>query len=233
MTLVNMKIATTAATPVSLVDLLRGTQTIDPQRQSIGMKWSSFERYGAAFQPVFDGAKAVTLSRADVFTAFQQDPHLGALSAIAWGFPRGGLPGGRTLQHALNAIPFILEHIGPGATLSNELYERVNSLPNVKNGITTKLLHFGGITTCEGHRAQIYDSRIHKYLTRTRPQEYASLTADMAAYRYAPTPSQYLEYLRITEQVALELGYSDPSRVEVFMFSNAPGTRKARHGAEL
>lgn len=217
------------AVPLSLVELLRASGNVDPLRQAIALKRSSFDRYGSTFHPVFQGAGTLVLSRADVFAAFRQAPTLGALTAIAWGFPRGGLPGGRSLRHALDALPLILERIGPGAVLDAETFQAINSHHYVKNGITTKLLHFSGILTREGHRAQIYDSRIHKYLTLARPREYAPLIATLSKSQRIPTPAQYLEYLRLTEQVAREAGHDDPSRAEMFMFSNAPGTRQARH----
>lgn len=193
------------------------------------MKRSSFTRYGDTFDSVFENNEKITLSRADVFKAFSQDPAVGALKAIAWGFPRGNRPGGRTLQAAINAIPFMLKQIESPNYLTREIYEKINSLPDVKNGVTTKLLHFSGITTQDGHRAQIYDSRIHQYLMHVRPEEYAPLIATMRPSTSFPSADQYLNYLRITEAVMTGAGYEDPSSVEIYMFTNAPGKRSARH----
>lgn len=188
-------------------------------------------KYGDLFNGVFDGSERPMVTRSTVFQAFANDQRLGYLMALAWGFPRGTKPGGRSLQPALDAMPFLLPTLGKLKTspLTEEIYSDLHRIPHVKNGVVTKLLYFAGSSSVEGNAALIYDSRVHTYLLRVDPIEYQGLTRELKKYKAVPTAAQYLKYIQLTAQVARDAGLCDPAAVEMFMFSNAPDKSRPRH----
>ncbi|UEC01744.1 8-oxoguanine DNA glycosylase OGG fold protein [Burkholderia vietnamiensis] len=215
----------------SIIEHLRRRQEPQPLGQGILVPARNFTpRYGGFFDAVFGDSVERYLTRGDVFDAFAQNDQIGCTTAIAWGFPRGGRPGGRSLTPALEAIPHFLltlRAIRQGG-LDGQTYDTINALPGVKNGITTKVLYFAGTRSVTGAPALIYDSRVQTHLLARNWDEYIPLTRTLRRSALAPTAAQYLQYLEITDYVARELRW-DAAAIEMHMFSDAPGRRPPAH----
>jgi len=214
----------------SIIEHLRGLQEPNPLEQGIRIPARNFERYGGRFDVVFGDAPERYVTRADVFAAFRQGMGIGSLTAIAWGFPRGGRPGGRPLTPALDAIPHFevtLAAIRQGA-LDAQGFDTMNALEYVKNGVTTKILYFAGARTATGAEALIYDSRVLTHLLAKDWDEYRPLVQTLRRHVLEPTAEQYLQFLETTGMVARESGWK-PAAIEMFMFGDAPGRRPPRH----
>jgi len=107
-------------------------------------------------------------------------------------------------------------------------YDTMNSIRGISNGVTTKFMYFGELSTKAGHPALIFDSRVHKYIQQHRPVEFEQLLATMPKYRSAPTGCEYLAYLKATSTIAADAKWR-PDAVEMFMFLNSPGRRAPSH----
>lgn len=216
----------------SIIKHLRQLPQPQPLLQGIVVPARNFlTRYGERFQSVFGGTDERRITRADVFHAFSLGDEIGCLTALAWGFPRGGRPGGKSLEPALNAIPHFqrtLQTIRQHG-LCAETYKTINSRSGVKNGVTTKVLYFGTTRSVSGAEALIYDSRVQTHLLERNWDEYLPLTRTLRAYRLTPTAAEYLLYLNITSEIARESEWN-PAAIEMFMFGDAPGRRRAAHG---
>lgn len=215
----------------SIVEHLRHLSQPQPLLQGIRVPARNFiPRYGARFDTVFGGHPERHLTRGDVFEAFTQDDQTGCLTSIAWGFPRGARPGGRSLAPALDAIPHFLmtlQSIRQNG-LDVRLYDSINAIPAVKNGTTTKILYFAGTRTKWGAHTLIYDSRVKRHLQARGWEEYMPLARTLRRWSAVPTAEQYLQYVEITRNVACELGW-DAAAVEMYMFGDAPGKRPPLH----
>lgn len=215
----------------SIIEYLKTLPKLDPMQQGILVPARNFfPRYGDRFDEVFEGHKSRFIKRVDVFNAFIDGGDIGCKTAIAWGFPRGGRPGGRSLDPALDAIPHFLKLLSVilEERLLPSTYDAINSLPNVKNGITTKILYFSGACTASGAHALIYDSRVQDHLLTRNWDEYRSLTNTLKRSTLQPTAEQYLEFLEITQNVSRVTGW-DSAAIEMFMFTDAPNKRTALH----
>lgn len=188
-------------------------------------------KYGHTFQAVFEEDPNPLVRRDDVFKAFSRSDRIGCLTALAWGFPRGNRPGGRTLRPDIDATDYFVERLRElrHGHLTADAYDALNCVPGVKNGVTTKLLYFAQIKAADGVPALIYDSRVRDHLLFHNWDEYQGLTDSLRRHQPVPTAQQYLRYLTITSQVAEAAGWRDPAAVEMFMFSNVPTRRAPRH----
>lgn len=116
------------------------------------------------------------------------------------------------------------------AGLNNKLYEEMNSIPGVKNGVTTKLLYFSGIRSTAGAEALIFDSRVRLHLFARDWDEYKPLTESLLKYKgsLAPKPNDYMQFIEITSALSAKSGWA-ASAIEMHMFTDAPGRREAIH----
>ena len=112
--------------------------------------------------------------------------------------------------------------------LTPSTYDAINSLPNVKNGITTKILYFSGARTSSDAHALIYDSRVQDHLLTRNWDEYRSLTDTLKRHILKPSAEQYFEFLEITKDVSRATDW-DAAAIEMFMFTDAPSKRAAIH----
>ena len=197
--------------------------------QSIEIKRKNFLKYNSAFDKVFSEQDVINLSRQDVFAQFEKDLEIGMLAAIAWGFQKGTLPGGKTLnpfvsnfQSLKGTLNKILDY-----GLTEELFAKLNSHKEVKNGITTKLLYFSGAKN-ENNECLIYDSRVKAYLEYFRPIEFAKTLSFIKKSQAMPTYELYKFYCKEANACS-EKSNTPAGALEMFMFTNAPGKRLAQH----
>lgn len=214
----------------SIVEHLSHQEMPHPLQQGIMVPARNFIRYGDQFHDVFGGLDSRRITRSEVFEAFTSSDELGCKTAIAWGFPRGGRPGGKSLQAALDAIPNFVDILRSirQSGLTESAYDKINSTPQVKNGVTTKVLHFSGSRTPSGALALIYDSRVQDHLLVRDWDEYRPLTKTLRRYVLEPNAAQYSQFLEITRDVASTSGW-DAAAIEMFMFGDAPNKKPPRH----
>lgn len=214
----------------SIVEHLSRLEKLEPLQQGILVPVRNFIRYRNQFHDVFQGLDSRRITRSEVFEAFTHSDELGCKTAIAWGFPRGGLPGGKSLQPALDAIPSFVDLLRSirQSGLTESAFDKINSTPQVKNGVTTKVLYFSGSRTSTGAQALVYDSRVQDHLLFRGWDEYRSLTQTLKRYKLQPSATQYLQFLEITQDVARTSGWN-AAAIEMFMFADAPNKRPPSH----
>jgi hypothetical protein len=144
----------------------------DVLRQGIEIPRKNFLRYTVDLDFIFHGKDNVILTRKKVIEIFNNNIHHGILSSIVWGFPRGGLPGGRPLNNIFENLDFFKDTISE--ILENGLCEKsfeiINSKPGVKNGATTKMLYFSGAKIADA-KCLIFDSRVRDYILKNKDFE--------------------------------------------------------------
>ena len=197
--------------------------------QTIEIKRKNFQRYNGIFDQIFSDLDVINLSRQNVFALFEKDVELGMLASIAWGFQKGTLPGGKTLNPFISNFSSLKDTLNRilETGLTETLFSELNSHKEVKNGITTKLLYFSGAkylsTEC-----LIYDSRVKTYLEHFRPSEFSQTLSFMKKSQPVPTYDLYTCYC--TEMNICSNKSNVPAgALEMFMFTNAPGKRPAQH----
>lgn len=219
----------------SLVNELAKHPELRPLLQDVRIPAKNFVRYGTLFSPLFGKAPSIRLARHHVIRKFRRDVALGCLYALCWGFPRGSRPGGVKLAAAdpleISFFAAMIRGIRKYG-LTARRYDYINSRRGTSNGVTTKFLYFGEVKSKTGHPALIFDSRVHNYIQSYRPLEFGTLLSTMPKHRSSPTGAEYLVYLEAVSKIAADANWR-PDAVEMFMFLNSPGKRKASHQAPI
>ena len=201
----------------------------DIESQGINLKRKNFLRYDGVFDFLFSESAVNYVTRFDVKNYFLEDIRKGLLSALAWGFPRGGLPGGRSLQPVLENIAFYENCIKKLKTggLTPSGYDEINSLLGVKNGITTKFMYFSGVMVGQSP-ALIFDSRVRNFLLSINPPEFSTVVDALSKYSLYPGAECYMEFCKLSDQFARSV-IVNSEFVEYCMFKYSPGRMAPSH----
>jgi hypothetical protein len=201
----------------------------DVLSQGIKIPRKNFLRYTVDLDFIFHGKDNVILTRKKVIEIFNNNIHHGILSSIVWGFPRGGLPGGRPLNNIFENLDFFKDTISE--ILENGLCEKsfeiINSKPGVKNGATTKMLYFSGAKIGDA-KCLIFDSRVRDYMLKNKPSDLDSTTRALPQHSLYPGWHGYQLFCREVKNLSSKLNISVDA-IEMYMFNAAPNRRKAQH----
>lgn len=166
----------------------------------------------------------VRLERGHVFADFAASPTKGVISAIKWGYPKGGLPGGRwqMFSTAFRSGAFeakIAELRRKPGLSAVEIITALNAVqPGIKTASTSKLAYFAGLTAREG-QCMIYDAMVRRAIRERDDPEFAGLKAMMPVRDLSLDQQQasYGDYIRGLEAMARRCG-TTPVQVEHWLF---------------
>lgn len=171
-----------------------------------------------------DYPELARLERHHVFTDFGTSLTKGTISAIKWGYPKGGLPGGRwkMFSTAFRSGAFeakIVELRQKPDLSAVEIITALNSVqPGIKTATTSKLAYFAGLVAREGP-CMIYDAMVRRAIRVRNDPEFAALRAllpvrDLTVLQQQETYGCYIQGL---EAMARRCG-TTPVQVEHFLF---------------
>ncbi len=198
-------------------------------KQGIIVPRKNFLRYPIDLDFLFQDQPQVFLTRQRVFGYFHEDNTLGVISSIVWGFPRGTLPGGRSILQIFENLKFFSGLVGviKKSQLNETSFALLNSITGIKNGATTKMLYFSGSKIGEA-KCLIFDSRVRDFLLDQRPVEFDNTLKHLSKNSLYPGWLGYSAFCQDVNNISKNINISE-DYIEMYLFNNAPNRRKAQH----
>jgi len=212
-------------------EVRRALAGINPAQQSVCTKSANFSRagYNGGFDSLFrESGPDRSISRSDVYAAFDKKFDEGVLTAFVWGFPTGGrgTAGARVIQNLMSIAADVALAARNGCTAQR--WEALNSHRGINFATTTKFLYFARVSA-EENPCLIFDARVRKFLECNRPREFRETLAGLDNIRgYGLPYSTYVSYLKEMSAASDALRCSADA-LEMYMFREAPGYRRPRH----
>jgi thermostable 8-oxoguanine DNA glycosylase len=176
-------------------------------------EYEEHEEFNLFLDDAFSKGEAITLSRQDLFKRANEDVIAAVFSIIFWGYPRNMR--GNTFESILEALLDIKKVLSGNRELNTVTFAGIcEQLKGTGIGLSTlsKFLYFFGFNL-EGHRCLILDSRIIDVLNT---ETFVELKMGQAITEWNKE-DQYLQYLKMMEDVAKANGYS-VDQLELFLF---------------
>lgn len=169
--------------------------------------------FDSFLRKTFITSDTAVFSREDLFRKVNEDIKTAIFSIIFWGYPRNMR--GHTFKSILVALPDIEKLLSGRREMDTVAYSRIcGKLKGTGIGLSTlsKFLYFFGFRL-EGYRCLILDSRIIDVLNA---ETFVELKMEQAITEWNKE-DQYLQYLKLMEDVAKANGYS-VDQLELFLF---------------
>ncbi len=213
------------------VELKEFSSTIKrpPLSQSVKVRKKNFLRYGSVFGFLFANTDEVDLTRDDVFHYFRRSTSEGILAALAWGFQKGGLPGGVSFSPVTERLDYfgrIIDEI-KSSSLNEALFNELNGVPGVKNGMTTKFLYFSN-SRVQNARCMIFDSRVRLSILEKYPESFQETIKHLPSNSLYPGWIGYINYCKELQSLAKSTSIPE-DLIEIFLFQAAPGKKPPTH----
>ncbi len=199
------------------------------------LKHRNDPRHGGVPYPFHDAYTELDgqrFTRQHVFQHFAQSTIKGINSAIKWGYPRGGRPGGRwhAFSDALRTGEYAdaIERMrqSPSAT-AQQIVLRLNAIVvGVGTATTTKMAYFAGLAARGGpteseRSCLIYDSMVRRAIWHRTDEDFGELHRLLRDVRWPITPNKeaatYGLYLDSANRMA-ERHNVRMEQIELFLF---------------
>jgi hypothetical protein len=192
------------------------------------------DRYGGHHYPYsqdFVALDSKPFSRRTVFKHFEESVSKGIISAIKWGYPTGGRPGGSwqafsTAFRDMRYADLVGTLLAQEASLATSALVKLNAiLPGIGTATTTKIAYFAGLKVEIEHGkiapCLIYDSMVRRAIKHGHEETFASLREVLNRHRRDLPPKQqqdtYASYLTCVCAFA-EQRRVLPAQIELWLF---------------
>jgi hypothetical protein len=204
---------------VTYTELIRQLPYKDQAFVTQGSVWKPYaknELFRRFYQETFLKNESITISRCELFSIAEKDPHKGIFATILWGYPKGytrGFNMPTLFPRFLGQVEFLSERLSTQkSTTSDELKYMLSRCDGIGLSTLSKLLYFFNIKI-NGCRCLIMDARIIRVLHNARFIEldsFSGITEQKGKHYYA-------DYLRSCAQLSKKYGYK-PDQLELFLF---------------
>ena len=192
----------------------------------------------------YDGQR---FTRKHVFEHFAQSDVKGVISAIKWGFPRGGRPGGKwqsfsdAFRRSSSYAEAIKEFRAAPARTPLAIVSKLNQITSgVGPATTTKIAYFALLKSrCSKWPDEmdclIYDSMVRRAIKCKDYPDFADLRSELAASQGDISPSKqektYGLYLR-SVHAAARRRQVQPAQIELFLFEIGRNLLPSKRGGK-
>jgi hypothetical protein len=185
----------------------------------------NFQKNLACYDLVFKGNEAISISRNEVFQAFDRNAKEGIASAFVWGFPKGGRGNMKSiLSENIDELAAMISEIS-ARSLEKVDYLALNKFRGLKYATITKFLYFSKIKI--GHApCLIFDRMVKSFIVDNKPIEYSKIVPTLERKTDKLDYETYSEYVQKTFEISTNLGFSDPASIEMYFFKYSPSRKR-------